>query len=221
MEKKSNMKTIRVTGTGKISTRPDLTRITISMEGIVPEYGETLKRSSEDTERIRCLLTKFGFDRTDLKTLNFDVQTEYESYQENGVYRQRFAGYRYRHETKVEFDSDNARLGKILYTLANCPVKPEFRLSYTVKDPETVKNALIGKAVADAKEKAVVLSREAGVTLGEIRRIDYSLQQIDFEVRPMGRMLMAKSSANDSYDMDIEPDDIISSDTVTVVWEIV
>ena len=52
---------------------------------------------------------------------------------------------------KVEFASDNVHLGKILYALANCPVKPEFRISYTVKDPETAKNELLGKAVSDAK----------------------------------------------------------------------
>ena len=53
---------------------------------------------------------------------------------------------------KVEFESDNNRLGKILYALTNCPVKPEFRISYTVKDPETAKNELLGKAVSDAKD---------------------------------------------------------------------
>ena len=222
MEKKNNnMRTVRVTGIANLSVRPDMTRITISLGGVFKEYGETLKHSSEDAERVRDLLISFGFERTDLKTLSFNVETEYEGYQEEGVYKQRLIGYRYRHETKVEFDSDNDRLGKILFALANCPVAPELRISYTVKDQETIKNKLIGKAIADAKEKAAILSREAGITLGEIRRIDYSLQQNDLEVRPMGRMLMAKSSAYESYDMNIEPDDIQTSDTVTVVWEIV
>ena len=219
--KDNNMRTIRVTGTGQIKIRPDLTRITISIGGVFKEYGEALKRSSEDTERIRDLLTGFGFKRADLKTLDFHVETEYEGYQEQGIYKQRLVGYRYRHEAKVEFDSDNSRLGRILYALANCPADPELQISYSVKDPETVKNELIGKAVSDAKDKAAVLSREAGVALGEIQAIDYSLQQPVFETRPMNRMVMAKSSAGESYDMDIEPDDILSSDTVTVVWEII
>lgn len=214
------MRTIRVTGTGKIRIRPDLTRITISMGGVFKEYAEAIKRSSEDTERIRDLLAGFGFDRTDLKTFGFNVETEYESYQDHGAYKQRLIGYRYRHEAKVEFDFDNSRLGTILYALANCPVDPELRISYTVKDPEAARNELIGIAVADAKEKAAVLSSEAGVKLGEIQTIDYSLQQPGFEVRPMNRMMMTKSSAEESYDLNIEPDDIESSDTVTVVWEI-
>ena len=187
----SNMRTIRVTGKGQIKVKPDMTRITMSLEGTYPEYGETLRKSSEDTESLKDLLAGFGFERSELKTLNFNVETEYESYKDKGTYKQRFVGYKFRHMMKVEFPSDNDRLGKVLYALANCPVKPEFRLSYTVSDPEAAKNELLGKAVTDAKEKASVLTQAAGVTLKDIQSIDYSWGEIDFEYRPMNRMLMA------------------------------
>ena len=223
----SNMRTIRVTGKGQIKVRLDTTRITISLEGTWPEYGETLRHSSQDTERLKDVLSAFGFERSDLKTLNFNVETEYESYKDKGTYKQRFIGYRFMHMMKVEFPSDNDRLGKVLYALANCPLKPEFRLSYTVSDPEAAKNDLLGKAVTDAKEKASVLTQAAGVTLKDIQSIDYSWGEIDFEYRPMNRMLMADeylarpmAAESPSYDMDIEPDDIEVSDTVTVLWEI-
>ena len=220
------MRTIRVTGKGQLKVKPDMTRITMSLEGTFPEYSDALRRSAEDTERIKDLLSGFGFERTDLKTMNFNAETEYESYKEHGTYKQRFVGYKYHHLMKVEFESDNERLGKVLYALAHCPVKPEFRLSYTVKDSEAAKNELLGKAIADAKEKSTVLTTAAGVTLKSIQNIDYSWGQINFEVQPMSRMLMAEecceapTAAYGSYDMDIEPDDIEVSDTVTVIWEI-
>lgn len=223
----SNMRTIRVTGKGQIKVKPDTTRITMSLEGTWPEYGETLRHSSQDTERLKDVLSAFGFERSDLKTLNFNVETEYESYKDKGTYKQRLIGYKFTHMMKVEFPSDNDRLGKVLYALANCPLKPEFRLSYTVSDPEAAKNDLLGKAVTDAKEKASVLTQAAGVTLKDIQSIDYSWGEIDFEYRPMNRMLMADeylarpmAAESPSYDMDIEPDDIEVSDTVTVLWEI-
>ena len=219
------MRTIRVTGKGRIKVKPDMTRITLSLEGIYPEYSETLRRSSQETEQLKDLLARFGFERSDLKTLNFSVDTEYENYKDKGAYKQRFVGYKFYHQMKVEFESDNKRLGKVLYALANCDVKPEFRLSYTVKDPEAAKNELLGRAATDAKEKASVLTKAAGVTLKEVQSIDYSWGQIDFEVRPMNRMLMAEDcceapTAGLGYDIDIEPDDIEVSDTVTVIWEI-
>lgn len=220
------MRTIRVTGKGQIKVKPDMTRITISLEKTYPEYQETLKKSAEDTEQLKTLLSAFGFDRSDLKTLHFNVDTEYESYREKDVYKQRFLGYKYSHVMKLEFDSDNERLGKILYALANCPLHPEFRLSYTVKDPESAKNELLGRAVTDAKEKAAVLVKAAEICLKDIQTIDYSWGQINLEVQPMNRMLAADACCPtvgaklESYDMDIEPDDIDVSDTVTVIWEI-
>ncbi len=221
----NNMRTIRVTGRGQLKVHPDMTRIIITLEGLYKEYSETLRRSSDDTEELRNLLAAFGFERTDLKTLNFGVDTEYESYREKGEYKQRFVGYKFRHLLKLEFESDNKRLGKILYALAECPLNPEFRIAYTVKDPEAAKNTLLGKAVKDAMEKAEVLASAAGVTLKGIQSIDYSWGEINFEVSPMRNDMMmekrmAPMAAMDSYDMDIEPDDIEVSDTVTVVWEI-
>ena len=220
------MRTIRVTGKAQIKVHPDMTRITISLEGIYPDYSETLRRSSEDTEQLKDLLSTFGFERAELKTLNFSVDTQYESYKEKGAYKQRFIGYKYCHAMKVEFESDNDRLGKILYALAHCAVQPEFRISYTVRDPEAAKNELLGRAVSDARDKAAVLTEAAGVTLKDIQSIDYSWGKIDFEIHPMNRSIMGGDSMasmvmeDSSYDMDIEPDDIEVSDTMTVIWEI-
>lgn len=221
-----NRGTIRITGRGQIRVRPDMTRINITLEGICPEYGETLRRSSRDTDCIREVLADLGFEKPDLKTLSFNVDTEYEPYKENDAYKQRLVGYKFRHLMKVEFESDHDRLGRVLYALAHCPVKPEFRISYTVKDQEAAKNELLGRAVTDAKEKAAVLTQAAGVKLGEIQSIDYSWEEISFEVRPMRSVMLAEIDGEDrmahgevGYDLDIEPDDIEVSDTVTVIWE--
>ena len=224
------MKTIRVTGKGQIKVHPDMTRVTIELEGTYKDYAKTLRRSSEDTEAIKDLLAPFGFERTDLKTLSFGVETEYESYQERRgdrtEYKRRFVGYKYTHRMKVEFESDNDRLGKILYALTTCPLDPEFSLSYTVKDPEAAKNLLLDKAVKDAIAKVGVLAGAAGQKLGEIQNMDYSWGHIDFEFRPMDSGLGSRIEEpggfleSKSLDLDIEPDDIEVEDTVTVVWEI-
>ena len=217
------MRTIRVTGKGQIKVRPDTTRVTMTLTGLCKDYAETLRRSSEDTETLRDVLAGFGFARTELKTLSFRVDTEYEEYRgKNYESLQRLVGYRFDHVLKVEFKSDNDRLGKLLYALAGCGVKPELRISYTVSDPEAAKNLLLGKAVEDAKEKAAVLTRAAGAALKDVQSVDYSWGEIDFEYRPMygGISLDCCKTAAKSINLDVEPDDIAVSDTVTVVWEI-
>ena len=90
------MRTIRVTGKGQIKVHPDMTRITLTLKGIGLDYGETLKRSSENTERLKDILEPFGFERSDLKTLSFDVDPEFESYEERHIgkteYKRRLVG---------------------------------------------------------------------------------------------------------------------------------
>ena len=218
----SDKRTIRITGTGDLRLRPDTTRITMTLEGREGEYAGAVALSAADTEKLKTALAALGFRREEVKTTRFDVDAEYESYKEHGAYRQRLTGYRYSHALYVEFPSDRERLGKVLAVLASCEARPVFRISYTVRDAEGAKNALLEKAVADAGEKARALTRAAGVTLGEVQSIDYSWSRLDLEVMPVapiGADMCMKSSVN-SLDLDVEPDDILLSDTVTVLWAI-
>ena len=216
-------RTIRVTGKGKLSVKPDTIRLRINMEGIYPEYDETLQKSSEVVELLKDFVEKQGYERKELKTLYFNIDTEYESYQaKDKSWKRRFQGYKYVHRMKIEFPADNQRLGGMLYALAHCPVSPEFSIEYTVADPEASKNELLGKAVKDSMKKASVLAEASDVKLGEIINIDYSWGEIDFVSKPLHEMSLRccepDESYSASYDMDIEPDDIDITDTVTVVW---
>ena len=126
--------TVKVTGIGMLRLKPDTTRVSLSLSGKHKEYAEAVRRSTEDTEKLKDILAGLGFERSGLKTLNFRVDPRYESYHENNEYKQRFVGYEFHHGLKLEFASDNALLGKVLYALANSGLDPEFSLSYTVKD---------------------------------------------------------------------------------------
>ena len=107
------MRTIRVTGKGQIRVRPDMTRITMTLTGLYKEYGETLRHSSADTEVLKDVLAEFGFERSDLKTLSFNVDTEYESCRDrNNDYKQKFVGYRFNHILKVELNRIMIALGR-------------------------------------------------------------------------------------------------------------
>ena len=216
---------IRVTGRGTLKLRPDVTRLTITISGHEKDYADTVERSSRDTEALAAAVTPLGFERTALKTISFDVNARYEGINDkNGNYRRVFRGYEFSHILKLEFPSDNALLGRILYAMAHSSVDAEFDISYTVKDREAAQNELLGKAVEDAAAKARILSDAAGTRLGEIRSIDYSWGEIEMVARPMNRMVkMADCAVEQAYGcaMDIEPDDITVSDTVTVVWEII
>ena len=216
---------IRVTGKGNISVRPDTTRVLITLSEVFPSYEKAVEGSTEEKKHLTDDLGKLGFEKSDLKTTNFSVDPEYENYKDkDDCWKNRLVGYRYRHNIKLEFPIDNALLGKVFYTLAHCKSAPEFQVQYTIADPEPVKNKLLSKAVEDAKEKAAVIAEAAGVQLKEIVTIDYSWKELELisrtcDNRPLAGAML-KSSRMDSYDVDIEADDIQTSDTVTIVWAI-
>ena len=215
-------RTIKVQARGNIRIPPDLTRLTLTLTGVFPTYEEAMRRSAGETAELRETFAALGFDPKALKTLSFQVDSEYESVQdEQGRWQQQFKGYRFTHGLKLEFPSDNALLGKTLYALANGEVRPEFHMSYTLSDPEAAKKALIADAVKNGRAEAETLAEAAGVKLGDLVAIDYSHVRGELEVRPMGRALMAKANAADgggSYELDIQPEDIAASDAVTMTW---
>ena len=218
-------RTIRVTGKGKISVAPDMIRLLITQSSVERSYEGAIRESADRKNELNAALSRLDFKKEDLKTLYFDVNTEYESYQaKDKSWKRRLVGYKYTHRMKLEFASDNALLGKVLSIVSRCPGEPEFSIQYTISDAEAAKNELLAKAVEDSKIKANVLSTAAGVSLKEIMTIDYSWGEIDFVTRPVNELMMRScidsELAEESINFDIEADDIDVTDTVTVVWSI-
>jgi len=220
-------RTIRVTGRAVLRVTPDQICIYLTLEGKDQNYELAVEKSAEKTRAVKESLAAAGFDPGEIRTTSFSIDPEYEGYEENGVWKQRFTGYRFNHGLKVLFDSDKEKLGQVFGALARCPAKPEFRVSYRVKDQEKAKAELIAKAVEDAKGKAKVLADASGVSLKEILSIDYSFSKIEMETSMMnyarcetpaaGKLLDMQSS---KIDIDVDPEDIEITDNVTLVWEI-
>lgn len=216
------MKIIRVTGMGSVSVKPDTTSLRITFGGIYKDYEETVRQSAEKTKILREAIEKSGLPGEALKTKDFSIESEYESYRDyNNDYKKRFLGYKFYHRTQIQFPKDNKMLGRVLYELSLCSVKVEFSIDYTVKDKDAVKKEVIKRAVENSREKAEIMAIAAGVSLGEVQSIDYSWGEIDIRTSPVDKLEVRKSYALEpSYDIDIEPDDIDLADTVTMVWEI-
>ena len=110
------------------------------------------------------------------------------------------------------------RLGETLSAISSCGAMPELQIAFSVKDKNAVSAELLENAIVNAKEKAEILAKAAGVQLGSIQSIDYSWGELRLlsKTRYNDMMLCEASAAP----MEIEPDDIDVSDTVTIVWAI-
>ncbi len=212
---------LRVSGRGKVTVAPDQIQLPITLVGLSKNYEATVALSTKMTNLLKKTFEDYGFKETDLKTTWFAIDSKYEGiHNERGEYRNVFQGYEFRHELTIEFVADNELLGKALSALSSSGTNAEFRIVYTVKDPEHAKNELLHKAMEDAKIKAEQLAAASGVTLGEIVLIDYSWDDIHFKVEPMQPMMFREEMKMAKMDLDINPQDINLEDTIRVVWSI-
>lgn len=214
---------IIVTGKGRLSLHPDTIVVKFRSSAVYNDYAETIAMASKATKDLKALIAKAGIDGELLKTRNLDISPKHETYYDNKDHRhERFVGYEYNHSSQIKIDNDNKILGRLLYKVSTSPLDVNFDISYTVKDIEKAKNDLLREAVKDAKMKAEVLSEAAGVKLKEIREIDYSWGEFEIYSRPLsiGACEYRSAEPSDSFDIDIDADDIEVSDTVTVDWEV-
>lgn len=217
------MKTLRVTGKGRLSLKPDTIVVSFKSSAVYTDYAEAIAMASKATKDLKAVIARAGIDGELLKTSNLDVSAKYKSwYDDKDNRHEKFIGYEYTHNSNIKIDNDNKLLGRLLYEVSASPLDAKFDISYTVKDMEKAKNDLLREAVKDAKEKAEILSEAAGVKLKSVVDINYSWGELRIHSRPISLEACEYRGAkpSDSFDIDIDADDIDVNDTVTVVWEI-
>lgn len=219
-------KTICITGKGTVTVSPDTICMLLAVEETKESYEEALAVSVKANQEIKSVFVNLGFDEKEIKTSSFHIIASYEDVRRQDMWQKIFKGYKYSQLLKVKFGLDHKLVGKILKGLSMCSVHPEFQLEYTVKDKETVKNKLLEDAVDNSKMKANVLASAAGLKLGEVKSIDYSWGKIQISNKLDGMIDYMALSEDDYFDdeesisYDVQPEDIIVTDNVTIMWEL-
>ncbi len=208
-----NQRTIRVRGSAEVSGAPDWVIISFSVSSKNYEYSKCMEQLSEQTESLREELRGVGLERDNLKTYQFNVDTDFERVKERYV----FKGYKASHKLRVEFSFEKDYLNQVLRVLSHTQSQASFRISFEVKDLEPLRQQAIAEAVKNSREKAQVLAEAAGVELGEIIQIDYSWSEIHFE---SSLEIKEAAMSMSAPDYDFTPEDVDVSDSVTVIYSI-
>ncbi len=216
-------RTITVKGVGSVSAKPDYVVLLLSIDAEDKEYEKALEDAAGKIDLLESAARRMGFEKGALKTVSFNVNTQYENAKDrNGDLRRVFAGYLCSTRLKRACDLDSKRLAAVLTAIAAGGADPELHISFTVKDPAKVSEELLSSASANAREKAQILCRASGVELGKLVRIDYNWNELNI-ISPtsygMEQRIMPMMAESRSVP-EIEPEDIDLRDTATFVWEI-
>lgn len=213
-----NKRTITVKGKGNVRERPDLVVVTLNIESKDYEYQRAMDLSTTSIKSLADRVESLGFDRQDLKTTSFDIETDYESYKDqHDNYQRRFIGYSVSQRLILSFDFTSEKLGEVLKGIAESSVNPTLSIGFSVKDKELLEEKLLIDAAKSATRRAEILTKAAGSKLGQLLSIDYDWSELHVysEVNVRSNMLLESSALPE-----IEPEEIEVGDTVRFVWEI-
>ncbi len=214
---------ITVKGVGTETVKPDFVILSLSVEARNKDYKKAMQEAAHKIETLQAAIQTVGYDKTDLKTTNFNVRTDYESKKDrSGNYRSVFVGYICSYWLSLSFDFENTRLSRTLTAIAAREANPEMRIAFAAKNPAEPNKALLRSTTENAKRKAEILCSASGETLGSLLTIDYNWGEINVVSQTRYNMdeCMPMMTASEKRIPEIEPDDINASDTAAYVWEI-
>lgn len=213
------LRTITVKGTGRVSIRPDYVVLSLDLEAKNIEYDKAMAIAAKQLSELNDTLASIGFEKGAIKTTNFDVRTEYNSYRDkDDNYQRLFCGFTCQHQLKLSFDFDMKRLAETLEAISHCSAQPELSINFTVKDGDAVSEKLLQEATVNARQKAKLLCEASGTKLGQLVTISYNWSELNISSNT--QFGMVKQCMQSVPTIEIEPDDIDVRDTATFIWEI-
>lgn len=166
----SELKLISVTGEASMQVKPDMATISFGVETNAPTAGEAQQTNSGVMDAVIRALLGMGIAREDIQTSNFSLYPVYEWRGEKPSEKQVLVGYRC-NNTVVAKIRDIARIGEAIDKAATAGATNIGGVSFGLQNPEPLKNELLAQAVTNAKSKAEIMARAAGVTITGVYRI--------------------------------------------------
>ena len=154
---------ISVTGEATVSVAPDLAQI----DGGVTSDGKAAREASEANNaamgKVLLALKGAGIEEKDYQTSRLSLQPQYAP---NRTGSSPITGYRASNRVTIRL-RDVTKVANVIDVLVSAGANDIGGINFTVSQPSKHLDEAREKAVADARHKAEIFAKAAGVTLGE------------------------------------------------------
>lgn len=209
-----NARVITVSGEGKITTKPDLAMVSVS----VVNQGGTVKAVTEEGNKkmnqVVAAVKALGIADKDVATSSYRLTPEYR-YPENGA--RQLTGYSLNQQLTVKI-RDLAKVDQVLDGAIKAGANEVGDLSFDLDDASEVKSKARQEAFDKARAKAEEMARLAGVKLGRVVTFSESTDQMP-TLYPNFALDMVRSEAVSSAPA-VEPGSKEVNLSVSVTYEI-
>ena len=213
--KSANKNTITITGTGKITARPDLATINASVINTASNAKDALSANTLKMNAVLSYLKSNGIADADITTSDLNVNPEYNYLDGN----QNLTGYSANQTLTIKIH-DFTKLGTLLSNLPNQGVNSIDGVDYSFNDIDSFREQAREQALGNAKDNAEKLAQAAGVTLGKLQSFSESSQN---PVTPLPYAMSAGSAESNVAAAPVtqtEPGTQDITADVTVIYQI-
>lgn len=183
---------LTVAGVGEASARPDLAEIQVGVITEAETAGEALHRNTVAMRALFDTVTAFKIADRDVQTTVLNVSPVY-ARGDRRTQPQRIVAYRVENRVKVKV-RDLTHLGSILDTLVAQGANTVHGIAFRVGTPQPLLDQARRAAVDDARRKAELYAKAAGVGVGRV----LSIQEEHLRMpppRPFAARTMAAEAA--------------------------
>jgi uncharacterized protein YggE len=175
-EKQVLVPSITVVGSDKVSARPDMAQVQVGVVTEASSAATALKENNDGMTKLFSSLEERGVPRKDVQTSNFSVMPQYK----RGPHSEQLSeivGYRVNNSVAVKVRKLEA-LGQVLDEVIQKGANQIQGVSFSVAESTPLLDEARRKAVADARRKADLYAKEAGVEVGQVLLIQEQTQHI-------------------------------------------
>jgi uncharacterized protein len=158
--------TVTVTGEGKVTAIPDIGVVSLAVEMRAATVSAVQTQVTQKMNEIVAYLKGMDIDKKDIKTTQYSLYPDYRYDPQNG--KQTLEGYRLNQQVEVKV-RDLDKVGEAIGGAVDRGANQVGNLTFSIDDPEALKQQARLEAIAQAKSKASALAKAAGVRLGKVR----------------------------------------------------
>ncbi len=164
------LRTLSVTGTGKVMLVPDLAYINIGVRSEASDVSTALASNNSQASAISEAIKAAGVDEKDLQTANFNVYS-IQQYDMNG--QPSYVSYAVDNTLYVTV-RDLTKLSQVLDAALGAGANQIYGINFDLANRQAALDQARDLAIKDAGVKALATAATAGVILGQIQNINVS-----------------------------------------------
>jgi len=211
---------LKVKGESVVYSIPEDIVFKMSISVIDSMYDVCSKKLVDRYNKLHETLIKCGIQKDIITTTGVDVSTSYER-DENG--KRTFVGYSGSMDITLEMKFDQSILNRLINALRNKDVKQTFNFDFKLSKVQKagLLELAIQNAIADAKNKAMIISKNLGLNLVEITEINYGYVSSNYdELIPDGETLLSQEEYNGSESLQLNPRKMSINKNISIIWKI-